>query len=329
MRNSIKNLRMLYACLILLPLIAAQLWQGRRFVRQLTLHTAWLWAIPPCLACATAIGLQFCIAQRLPAVGSAVAELTTILCIAPFIAVLGARRPGSKAWPWFVILPMVVVLTWPTASQLLNNDLSQPLSPSIPTACAVLLVTIMGTGNYFGSGHTSTFFLWGTALAIGMLHHFGIAVSTNLQLLALCLMSLISLRLALLRIRQLERSPADDPRSRLNRTWLMFRDLYGIVWAKRVMDRINQFAQREHWPFLMSLDGIVVHNDVPAPPPASMTRATEVFAWILRRFADPDWITTHTGITLAETLSPEPEPTAGPTTTHSQSAPSPVHPDSE
>ena len=33
--------------------------------------------------------------------------------LSPLMAVLGARRPSANVWAWFVVLPMLVVLSWP------------------------------------------------------------------------------------------------------------------------------------------------------------------------------------------------------------------------
>ena len=38
---------------------------------------------------------------------------TAVLSLVPPIAVLGAKRPGSEAWNFFVLLPLVCVLGWP------------------------------------------------------------------------------------------------------------------------------------------------------------------------------------------------------------------------
>ena len=36
-----------------------------------------------------------------------------VLWVAPAVAVLGARRPGSGAWSGFVMVPLLLVLEWP------------------------------------------------------------------------------------------------------------------------------------------------------------------------------------------------------------------------
>ena len=81
--------------------------------------------------------------------------------------------------------------------------------------------------------------------------------------------------------------------------WQDFRDLYGIVWAKRVMDRVNQFAVRENWSVELSLDGFQdrsqidenrVSTDVMRPVDAVPDRALHILCWILRRFVDQQFL---------------------------------------
>jgi len=77
-----------------------------------------------------------------------------------------------------------------------------------------------------------------------------------------------------------------------DRVWRDFQELFGIVWMKRALDRINmEFAEREQWPARLGPDGL----EWSTPPSEDQQAAIEgrlVYAmqWLLRRFVDPSWI---------------------------------------
>ncbi len=71
-----------------------------------------------------------------------------------------------------------------------------------------------------------------------------------------------------------------------------FRNLYGIVWARRVLDRINETAARDSWPVRLQLQGFVpVDPSCDANLTPEQSRQIEhAVRWLLRRFVDPEWI---------------------------------------
>ena len=75
--------------------------------------------------------------------------------------------------------------------------------------------------------------------------------------------------------------------------WLRYRDLFGIVWAKRVMDRVNQLLRRESLPMEITLDGIHIHSQNGPPTDAQLNRAIELYCWVLRRFADNEFLSQY------------------------------------
>ncbi|MCA9061558.1 MAG: hypothetical protein KDA96_00785 [Planctomycetaceae bacterium] len=278
-------------------MIFRQLWQLYEVTQGLTLRTAWWWSIPAVLIGVLGAMIAGLADAHQPAIADAFLDLTAIAALAPFVAILGARRPGAAAWPWFVVLPMLIVLSWPTMSQVMGSDLTRSLAPCVPAAFGILLVTVMGTGNYFGSGNTSAFFSSAVAVSLLTSRHFGFHWRSDLQFLASGLLLMAALQFACRRIANLRHMPCGTQLERMNRTWFLFRDLYGIVWARRVMDRVNQFAVREKWQLRLSLDGFEPHPDNPGKiDHPELDRPTEIFVWILRRFASTDWIAQHLNV---------------------------------
>lgn len=233
------------------------------------------------------------------------------MLLAPLISVLGSRRPGNRAWPWFVVLPMIVVLQWPGVSQLLSSSGRDPVQIGGPAAAGVIAVLLMGYGNYFGTRNTLAAGLISAAVILLML-----PVTPGCQSFAhwhraapvpVCLAVLLSWR----HQKSLEQLPRRSAREAGNRLWLMFRDSFGIVWSKRVLDRVNLFSDRENWPVLLTLDGFtdkVVSLEVrgksadfgsvdrsAADPDDAFQRPLEILCWILRRFAATEWLRDHLG----------------------------------
>jgi hypothetical protein len=74
--------------------------------------------------------------------------------------------------------------------------------------------------------------------------------------------------------------------------WQDFRDFFGMVWGRRVMDRMNQTAAEEGWPVRLHFDGLAAPGTTGQIKlsPDQASRVEQVFRWLLRRFVDPEWI---------------------------------------
>ena len=74
--------------------------------------------------------------------------------------------------------------------------------------------------------------------------------------------------------------------------WLDFRDWFGILWTRRVMERLNQTAETEQLSARLSLDGLVWNDSVTEPERQETQEKNGpcVFAGFFRRFVDEKWI---------------------------------------
>lgn len=242
---------------------------------------------------------------------SAAQYLAAVMLLSPVIAVLGARRPGARAWPWFVVLTMILVLQWPSFSELLAGSVNSAVQIPAPTFAGFVLVLIMGFGNYFGTINTLAAVFGGTAvLLIGLPVSEMMPFENAWSLPTGCALLVFSVTLLPGRYFEPPETVTSDasPAECVNQLWADFRDLYGIVWAKRVMDRVNQFAARERWNVVLSLDGFVSHSTTTAPEfvhVAPDSRPVQVLCWVLRRFVDPVFFQRY----LPETCVPHTENT--------------------
>ncbi|MEZ6130878.1 MAG: hypothetical protein R3C59_19585 [Planctomycetaceae bacterium] len=230
---------------------------------------------------------------------SALQYLAAVMLLSPVIGILGARRPGFSAWPWFVVLPMIVVLQWPVISELLVGRADAVVLVPTPTIVGFVLVLVMGFGNYFGTLNTLAATVSGLAvllIALPVTEFSDVVPSWAFPFG--CLLLSFSVTLLPGRYWEIPVAAADERSDNVTLLWIDFRDLYGIVWAKRVMDRVNQFAVRERWDVRLTLDGFV-------PAGESLTewssdsvtpRQVEVLCWVLKRFVDPEFLARYVSV---------------------------------
>ncbi|MEZ6121840.1 MAG: hypothetical protein R3C49_01540 [Planctomycetaceae bacterium] len=303
--------------LILLLFLLNRIRSLRRLTAGTSAEAARRWALAACGVCLLTAVTRVLPTSLSARTDSALQYLSAVMLLTPWIAVLGARRPGNRAWPWFVIVPMIVVLQWPSLTQLAGSKADFPVEVPTPTFAGFVLVLIMGSGNFFGTINTGAAMLTAVAtLLIALPETEWAEFSRQGMFFAGCL--LMTLSAVLLpgswsqpfapivsdRLRKADQPDGDEQSiAGVLPLWIMFRDLFGIVWAKRVMDRVNVFAEREHWSVRLTLDGFLPVTastdcsegaDLPACTSGTW-RSAEVLCWLLRRFLDRSvlerWVT--------------------------------------
>ncbi|MBL8818300.1 MAG: hypothetical protein JNL58_19895 [Planctomyces sp.] len=267
----------------------------RSALARTSLAHAWRWLLISVIPIAL---MQLCHLNKdqiAPGVLNGSEWLAGVMLMTAPIAVLGARRPGARAWPWFVVLPLIIVLLWPAVSELLSNRGREPLTAGTPALMGFVIAGLMGFGNFFGTRNTLSAMFYFTAVAFPLLPVAGYRDQFWLSPLFSAPALLVSGLLADHRYQTLVQVPKGSAFEAANRLWLIFRDFFGIVWAKRVMDRMNLFAARERWTVTLTLDGFLcgaVDSSLEscAVDNAAMKRPVETLVWLLRRFADTEWL---------------------------------------
>ena len=114
--------------------------------------------------------------------------------------------------------------------------------------------------------------------------------------------------LAIVLVKTSTRVPAA---TKFDQLWFDFFDLFGIVWGRRIQDRVNFIANQDRLPVRLEIDGFVWTPQVVASVPAvngsspsgqsikestnddarnAEARLEHILRWLLRRFVDPVWI---------------------------------------
>lgn len=229
--------------------------------------------------------------------------LTGVLSLCPFVASLGARRPGSGAWLFFVVLPLILVLEWPAISLLMTSEPNEPLLLQTPAVIGILLVLIMGAGNYVGTRFTVPVLLFAIGevaivLSVSELHPHSLTTQTLRY--AACFGFGLSGLFSILALRGCKTDETG-----FSRVWSDFRDCFGIVWCRRVAERFNLMAKREKLE--LRIDATGPHRSTTSETGDSdlQLREEQILRWILKRFVDPEWLDQRFGTNQASVINAE------------------------
>jgi hypothetical protein len=257
-----------------------------RQLRGTTLRATGLWSL---LALSMCSGLLL---QRYQNPAYALPEslefMARVLLLLPVISLLGAKRPQDGPWN-FVVFALWCVLITPAA---LAYCLGQPRL-NIPFAwslmlCVLILLTALNTwGTQFVSGVLVTLaqviflrdYLPGS---VDPLPNSKLFVAYGMLILAMCWFA-FSLR-----------TPRKST-SPLNRLWLDFRSNFGVFWALRVQERMNDAATRYNWPVYLAWSGWHSQQEQPLGPDFELDATTQkailqTLRGLLRRFVSSEWI---------------------------------------
>ena len=281
-------------------------YRGIQQARETTLRSTQIWIILVVSTWAAAWLFDLCLQIITPAAADHVWYTVAVLSLSPPIAVLGARRPGTRVWNWFILLPMWLVLGWPVAAVWLQGGEVHGIQLETPQLIAFCLVLVMGIGNYCGTSYTLSALAYGVsvaALVLSMSIDSPTWMSNRSLTRFWCTIIMVA---AVFFIRFVKRR---TPNTRFDRLWFDFFDTFGIVWGRRIQDRVNHIARKEGLLFRLELDGFVTRepfaqsrsgltsdagslpaeNASPSTMPAE-ARMEHLLRWLLRRFVDPAWI---------------------------------------
>lgn len=215
----------------------------------------------------------------------------TVISLCPAIAVLGSRRPGTRVWTWFILIPMLFALGWPVMTLWIQGSDVRGLQLETPQLVGYLLVLIMGTGNYFGTRYTLPALLFVVGNTLAVLTSAAACPAWLADRWWVRLWATACVTQAILMAGRSE-NPQSASQDRFDRLWLDFFNQFGVVWGRRIQDRVNFIAIKEHWPARLELHGV----EWSSPADSSTEgRMEQTFRWLLRRFVDPPWIDERLG----------------------------------
>jgi hypothetical protein len=263
---------------------------GRR-LRATTLVTAWKWAIGAAFAwTVTLLGVVTLEARGASlAIGELMWYATALLSVCPAVAVLGARRPRISTWTWFVLVPLIAVLGWPVLTRWATAPRPAAVQLEAPHVLGWLLVLLMGAGNYLGTKFWDAAGLYAAALVL-LIASFSSATPGWLSAELVRTWASIAVALAVIvAFWKAERAPVVQPS--LERVLEDYRNHYGIVWGRRLQERLNGVAQKQGWPVGFTARGLVWEEGVSDKQRHETTaQVDQSLRWMLKPFVNPEWI---------------------------------------
>lgn len=271
--------------------LVCQLTRMRTLFAGLTLRYSWWWSLAATACLTMSVALNGHFFETPPALSSLLHLVSMVLLLTPAISALGARKPGVATWQVFVVVPLIVVLLWPGLSDLISSRGREPLHLGIPAFSGVCLVVLMTMSTCLGTSMTLAALFYFFAIMGGLLPAIGWIELSSSMVSAIPLLLFVGLSIARKIIQQdLEKIQSAQTRSELvEASWIHFQNLYGLVWAKRIQDRVNQFANREQWTVVLTQDGFR-DKDGKSPSDHELEKPRDALRWVLTRFADETWI---------------------------------------
>jgi hypothetical protein len=188
------------------------------------------------------------------------------------VAVLGARRPTVGAWH-FVVAGLLAVLLLPVAEGFGKPRLNAVYLTFLGATLAVALL------NYLPTPLAPAVILLAAACGSEIAGLANAELLDGLTMAARCLVGLTPwVALAALGWRG---KAATD----FDRTWLRFRDRYGVVWGQRTREQFNRAAVNAGWPVTLAWHGLEASGDG-VPPDKAL--ALETLRAMLKRFEISD-----------------------------------------
>jgi hypothetical protein len=257
----------------------------RQRLRGTTLSAAWCWAlVSVCCIAATTVLLATTLHDSPAKLRQALYFAAAMTSFCPLMAVLGAKRPQHRAWQW-IVLALWVVLTLPSGEWLLFNR-----GGEIHAARSWFLAILIGLGaiNYLPTRFrlASMLFAAGELILVGPYLPGSSSAAPPLPHVAL---GWLVAALAAATWLTPRRARGSEP---LDCVWRDFRDLFGMVWAMRVTERLNFIADQNRWPVRLRWAGFQeVNPDVKVPLSADQRgQISKNLRSLLLPFVSAEWL---------------------------------------
>jgi hypothetical protein len=188
------------------------------------------------------------------------------------IAVLGARRPGVRAWN-SVVCGLLAVLLLPVLEGL-GQPRTEPayllfLAGTLVVGLINYLPTRLGLAALLLSIGSGLVFALQASPALGEKTGHWLEIGGGLCLAASPWVALLTMRRPRVRV------------DGFDALWLDFRDRFGVVWGQRTREQFNRSAAHAGWPVALSWHGLIVEVGKTPPDEAALI---DTLRALLKRF---------------------------------------------
>ena len=266
------NIVCLGGCLLLL-------WFRRHPIAGTTLVAPFRWTLASLLSLLGAELAVYFTAEPDTSTCQAIRYLAATTTICPAVAVLGAKRPQNLGWQ-FIVASLWVILALPAAEAVVLWRGGQ-VELGLHREWFWLMLLLVELGNYLPTRNGAS----ASMVAVGrvaLLHqHLPLPLPSSLQSVSAGYW-LISCGIVLACFRRVR--PGGD----WDDIWIRFRDAFGVVWALRVMQRVNETARSCRWNAQLRWYGFDGDQQMPASP-TQEAQIGRTMKTVLRRFVSPSW----------------------------------------
>lgn len=213
--------------------------------------------------------------------------------LCPLVAVIGAKRPQHGAWN-LVVLTLWGMLALPAAEVLLLQP-GQALEINSFRSWFLVALLLAELVNYGATRFGFAVLLLVAAQVSWLLPHLPWGLSAGdaaAQPVARQLIGFVLLTAAIL-VAWGQGHARREASSAFDRLWFDFRDAFGLFWALRLMERVNDAARQAEWDFDLGWTGFRTKTDF-APlgklPTEISGPLRNALQGLLRRFVTTEWI---------------------------------------
>ncbi len=255
-----------------------------RRLRHTTLLAPGVWAIASLVA--VMIGVAGSAAENTSA-AEHIHYLAAVSTLAPFVALLGAKRPQNRAWQWIVAALLLLLALQSLKAIVIDRGAPPALHSAWRWLLAILLVAELLNYLPTTSAPAAGLVLAGQVFLLAQQLPGAAWLPEPRGSWGLSLLSAGVLAAAVvwqLRPRSLVAPASSDDAAALDRAWRGFRDAYGALWALRVAERINTTSRQHGWPTRLRWRGF--QSFKPERPNAAEEQesAAKLFRAMLTRF---------------------------------------------
>lgn len=254
------------------------LFVGRSRLAGTTLLVPWAWSVFSLLSIGgVEVGLLFVAeSSTLVPVWRYAAAATTL---APGMALLGAKRPQELMWQLATVSLLGIAWIPVMISLVVRPGQALHLPTFLPWVLTATLLYVVV--NYLPTRFGAAALVTGIGQSLLLSNAWPIYAQDGGALLAAIGAALISggIWLAYLDPWRGKNLPHDA-----DRRWLDFRDAYGLAWALRVAERVNQSAERFDWGVSLEWDGFAPADEQREPSEHAWREADLGLRSLLKRF---------------------------------------------
>jgi hypothetical protein len=217
--------------------------------------------------------------------------------LAPFVALLGAKRPQDRAWQW-IVLSLMILLALPSLKAMLFDGGAAP-APHAAWRWLLAVIALAGLLNFLPTRYGAAAALFCGAQLLELADYLPgftgpLSGWDSLLGLGLAVAALLAAHVAAPR--------GNSGVKSIDRLWLDFRDAFGALWALRVAERFNASAAQSGWNVRLGWSGLEGGREDQDPDQEGKPISAAVvpvmhqnLKTLLWRFVTPEWIAERLG----------------------------------